>query len=185
MLAVTLVSPPREVRGLTALTRNRDLEPSGRLQTWRDAAATWKRHPFLGQGPGTVVADVAYRTPSGTLRGLTDAHSVYLSVAAQTGILGLAALVLLFGGTFVRLAGPSLARDSLAPVSPGPGSSAHVERAWPRALFAALLGAFFYQGLSGSFEETRHIWALLGLGAACAYITYGPPYMRQSRVAKD
>jgi carbon starvation protein CstA len=31
------------------------------------------------------------------------------------------------------------------------------------ALSCALIGAFLYQGLSGSFEDARHLWILFGL----------------------
>jgi len=35
-----------------------------------------------------------------------------------------------------------------------------------RGLRAAFIGAFLYQSLTGSFEDARHIWVLIGLMAA-------------------
>ena len=37
------------------------------------------------------------------------------------------------------------------------------------ALSLTFLNAFLYQGLTGSFEDTRHLWVLLGLLIAAAH----------------
>jgi O-antigen ligase len=79
---------------------------------------------------------------------LTDAHNVWLSVAAQEGIVGLLAFVsvvlfLLKGGGWFK---------SDASIHAG--------------LTIAFIGAFLYQRLSGSFEDARHIWVLMGMLAA-------------------
>jgi hypothetical protein len=92
---------------------------------------------------------VQYRDPSGNLQTLTDAHDTFLSIAAQCGLVGLAALIALIvyaaRTTFpLRL----LARDR------------NLVRL---ALGLAFLDAFAYQGLGGSYEDTRHLWLLLGL----------------------
>jgi O-antigen ligase len=128
------------------------LAPAGRFLTWSAATAEFLRHPILGHGIGIDAVNVYFLDPSGTLQQLTDAHNVFLSIAAQTGLAGLAGLVLLIGYavglTFSRkLDGPAAVRLVLG---------------------LTFLNAFAYQGLGGSFEDTRHLWVLFGLLAAAA-----------------
>lgn len=49
----------------------------GRVNIWRETIAVFNRHPFLGNGSGTLSATI------GTL-----AHNTYLSVLAETGLIG-------------------------------------------------------------------------------------------------
>jgi hypothetical protein len=41
------------------------------------------------------------------------------------------------------------------------------------ALGAALCGALLFQGLTGAFEDTRHIWVLMGMMAAACDMEQG------------
>jgi ABC-type enterochelin transport system permease subunit len=73
---------------------------------------------------------------------------MWLNVAGQTGILGLFALcylcVFLFRRTNVF-------------------SFANQKSILQTVLGIAFLNAFLYQGLSGSYEDARHLWILIGL----------------------
>ena len=62
----------------------RDL--GGRVDLWRGIIATFSEHPFLGAGSGTLRA-------SGEIG--TVAHNTFLSVLAETGLIGLTVLVIL------------------------------------------------------------------------------------------
>ena len=104
------------------------------------------RSSLTGVGPGANSIRVRYRVPSGMTKYSTDAHNVWLSVASQMGILGLAALLGLILYSLRR-----------APSRP-PGLR--------DALRVALVGTWVIQGLSGSFEDSRHLWVLLGMLAA-------------------
>jgi O-antigen ligase len=78
---------------------------------------------------------------------MTDAHNVFLNFAAQTGLVGLAAMLAIVlhvaRRTFpLRLQGFGAVRVMLG-------------LTW--------LNAFVYQGLTGSYEDARHLWLLLGL----------------------
>lgn len=119
-------------------------EPSARVLTWSSAASNFASHPLTGKGVGTFAADTAY----GSQR-LRDAHNIFLNVAAESGIGAVAALTafgiwLTFSGLRVR--------------------DGDKERAIAgKGLAIAFAGAFFYQGLTGSFEDARHIWVLAGI----------------------
>jgi len=123
------------------------LAPSGRYLVWSAALDTFIRHPLIGQGIGVDPLTVQYLDPSGWMQTLTDAHNVILNIAAQAGLIGLAGLALLIAFA-VRLGRAN--RIALA-------------------LSLTFLNAFLYQGLTGSFEDTRHLWVLLGLLIAAAH----------------
>jgi O-antigen ligase len=124
------------------------IEPSSRALTWQSSLETIRRHPVFGRGVGLEVADVTYLAASGFHQHLTDAHNVWLSVAGQEGIVGALALVSV---VVFLLKGIRWFKSN---------ASIHA------SLAMAFIGAFLYQGLSGSFEDARHIWVLIGMLAA-------------------
>src|SRR5260221_14746477 len=125
------------------------LAPSSRVLTWTGAWHTFLAHPYLGRGLGLEVADVRYLNASGSYEMLTDAHNTWLSVMAQNGIVGLMALTLVVVTLARRMRMPDLGAPSISIVR--------------RGLELALVGGFLYQTLSGSFENTRHVWVLMAL----------------------
>ncbi|MFL6769644.1 MAG: O-antigen ligase family protein, partial [Sphingomicrobium sp.] len=124
------------------------IAPSGRFLTWSAALAEFVAHPILGHGLGVDAVDVRYADPSGNLQQLTDAHNMILGIAAQAGVIGLIGLSALIVAAIRLTSGGS---DGLR-----------------LGLGLTFLNAFVYQGLSGSFEDTRHLWVLFGLLAAAA-----------------
>ncbi|MDB5698990.1 MAG: O-antigen ligase protein [Alphaproteobacteria bacterium] len=147
-----LVTPviPREVPFLVHLPGiDRPFAPAVRWLTWHDAIANFLADPWFGRGIGSDAVSVFYWVPWGLHSHLTDAHNMYLNIAVQCGLPGLAALIALILYVWRRTPLPS-------PTAP------------PRDLMAlglgfAFLDAFAYQGLTGSFEDARHLWVLLGL----------------------
>jgi len=127
-------------------------EPSVRVQTWAGAWHTFVAHPWLGRGLETNAAGVRYLNASGNLTTLTNAHNTWLSIMAQQGFAGVCAfawVVIHLARRFRLFAGP---RDGTA--------------ALRASLELAMLGGFLYSTLTGSYENTRHVWALMGLVAA-------------------
>lgn len=122
--------------------------PSSRLLIWTDALRNFIGSPIVGKGLGLPVANITYRNSDGTLSLLTDAHNTYLSIAAQTGIIGLSGLVAMI---------TMLVRSALQFRS----DDTRISIAAP--LFIAFVAAFLYNGLIGSFEDARHLWVLMGL----------------------
>ncbi len=121
-----------------------------RLLLWADALRTFAAHPITGKGVGTDPVLVHWVNPSGVMENLTEAHNVFLSIAAQEGVVGLLA--------FIWLVVWLLHAWWHSPSGP-----------WTRALGCAFLGSLLYQGLSGAFEDARHVWVLMGL--FCAAMT--------------
>jgi hypothetical protein len=130
------------------------LAPSARLMFWIDAVRTFLAHPLAGQGLGTDPVSVLYQNPSGGRAVWHDAHQIWLSVAAQTGIVGLLAFFWLTVHVVRRLA-----------ARPWPTEGAGAVRT---ALAIAWLQAWLWQGLVGSFEDSRCLWLLLGLTLAAS-----------------
>lgn len=130
------------------------LAPAGRFLTWSAALKEFVRHPWLGHGIGIDAVLVRYRDPSGSLQLLTDAHNVFLNIAAQAGLVGLAGLAALIGYA-ARLT-----------FSPNVGGSRSIRL----LLGLSFLIAFAYEGLGAGFEDSRHLWVLLGLLAAATVI---------------
>lgn len=128
------------------------LDPTQRLLAWQESARTFAIDPIFGKGLGMDVASVRFRAPSGQMQMLTDAHNTGLSVAAQTGVIGLIAIVALCA--YVLRRGWSFAK---------PSSSID----WiSRAAVIAFLGGFVLQSFVGSFEDARHLWVLMGITLA-------------------
>ena len=125
------------------------IEPSARGLVWIDSAKTLMQYPFTGRGLGQDACDVHYHAISGEIHSLRDAHNMFLNVAAQQGFFGLAAIILI--AFFI-------VRRSL-PLKPS-GTNRGILLA---GLGIAFVGAFVYQGLGGSFEDTRYLWVLIGL----------------------
>lgn len=123
------------------------VDPSVRLLAWQTSAKTFFEYPLFGSGPGTPVASVLYKDASGRFQFLTDAHQIWLNVAAQTGILGLLA-ILFITFYFLKISFTLLISK---------------EKIIQTGLNLAFISAFFYQGFVGSFEDARHLWILTGL----------------------
>ncbi len=136
------------------------LAPSGRLMVWIDAWRNFSDHPLFGQGIGGDAVHVRYLNPSGEQEHLTDAHNIFLSIAAQCGFIGLAAL----GALIVHAA------RRARPMTFAMGEAAAVRT----ALGLGLAVAFLYEGLGGSFEDARHLWVLLGLLLAASRVAQSP-----------
>jgi putative inorganic carbon (hco3(-)) transporter len=126
------------------------LAPASRLLIWVDALRNFAADPLLGHGIGVDAVDVRFLNPSGNWEALTDAHNTYLNIAAQCGLIGLIALLALL---FYAL-------RNILPFRLGHDGNGDVLRL---GLGFAFLNAFAYQGLGGSFEDSRHLWVLFGL----------------------
>lgn len=125
------------------------IEPSVRVFTWQSSAETFLQHPIFGKGTGTDTTFVIYDSFAGPRHLLLDAHNMWLSVAAQTGIVGSFAFCLLQIHLLRRT------RFRLKPTN-------NREALW-LGISLSFIGGFIYQGLTGSFEDTRHIWLVIGL----------------------
>ncbi len=131
------------------------VEPSHRARAWSTALETFMQHPILGRGVGMPVARSEFTDPSGNRQLLTDAHNTYLSTLGETGLLGFL--------SFMAIA--SLVTLSLFRWVP----KGNTEMTIRLCLLLALADAFFYQSLTGSYEDTRHLWLLFGIATAVSH----------------
>lgn len=134
------------------------IDPKQRLLTWQQSIETFLTYPFFGKGLGLDVASVSFRSPSGVLQRLTDAHQTWLNVAGEAGISGLIPLILICIAVVYRSL--PLRTD---------GSKKSAVRVF---LGVAFITAFLYQGLTGSFENARHLWVLVGLIVAVTHVDF-------------
>jgi O-antigen ligase len=125
--------------------------PSGRFLIWKAALTQFVTDPLVGIGIGIDPVHVRFAAPMG-MQTLTDAHNVFLSIGAQCGIIGLIGLgaVLAFATGLMRRGGSEVTL----------------------LLGAAFLDVLAYQGLGGSFEDSRHIWLLLGFLIATSRLDF-------------
>lgn len=123
--------------------------PSERLLAWQASIQTFVENPFFGRGIGLDSVSIFSVLASGQKHFVGDSHQLWLNVAAQAGICGLA-VVCFLSYSFYKKASPLRLKNEPRDVL--------------RVCFGlAFIGAFLYQGLSGSFEDARHLWVLIGL----------------------
>ncbi len=70
---------------------------SNRSAYWKVAGAVFAAHPLRGIGSGSFRVEWLKRRPFA--ESVRDAHSLYLEIAAELGIVGLAALAAFLAGT--------------------------------------------------------------------------------------
>lgn len=127
----------------------KEIYPSSRVMVWTATFQTFRENVWNGIGLGEDVCQVRYLNPSGVLEDLRDGHNTVLNVSAQAGILGLISILIVT----VYISVKSLRFKSL-------NSKAGI---FYNCCGIAIISAFVYQGLSGSWEETRHLWILFGM----------------------
>jgi putative inorganic carbon (HCO3(-)) transporter len=128
-----------------------------RLAHWLAAERMWETAPWLGVGPGS------YATVYPSVRlplwedALGHAHNIYLNVLAETGLFGLAAYLLMWGGIVVWLWRQNRRQQS--------GS-------WEQALMVGVLGVVahltVHQLFDNLYVQGIQLHAALWLGAAIA-----------------
>lgn len=124
------------------------LFPSVRLMIWIESFNTFIANLLVGAGLGEDVCRVSFVDPNGNHQILTDAHNLFLNVAGQMGIFGLSAIILII---FFLLKSIFMLPNS---------ENLKILKLGFGLIFVS---CFIYQGLSGSFENARHIWVIIGI----------------------
>ena len=128
-----------------------DPSSNGRVTQWRVAFHQFERTPVRGTGAGTYEITWNQQRPDTVL--VRDAHTLYLEVLSELGLIGLAligtAILAILGGVAVRLRGPS--------------------RALYAAVFAAVLAWAIAAGIDWHWEmAVVTLWVFALGGAALA-----------------
>jgi O-antigen ligase len=168
VLATAFVLPSDYVKRLSALTQvfsaaqghvPQDSALRGRLSEVTSAAMMFGDHPVVGIGYGNF--EIHYPRYAQQLgldarREERQAHSLYLEIAAETGIVGMLAFAALVVGT---LAGAVRARRSLG--ESGDVDGYHLATGFAIALLGYLAGSIFLH-----LTYPRYFWLLIGIGLA-------------------
>jgi O-antigen ligase len=141
--------------------QNADKAVQGRLTEMAAALLIFRDSPVVGIGPGNFPLEFVDRADSLGFQVHSSeryAHCMYLEIAAETGMLGLASFLALFGQTLW-----SLQRARSYAVDPALRNTA-------TALFLALV-VLATTGVFLSFAYARFYWLLLSLSAAVAALS--------------
>ncbi len=128
-----------------------------RLAHWDAALKMWAASPWLGVGPGNyaVVYD-RFRLPQWD-QALGHAHNIYLNTLAESGLIGLAGFMILWGGLALWLWGK---------IRRSPD-------AWTQALAVGMLGVLAYLAVHSFFDNlfVQGIYLHIALGLAAVMAT--------------
>jgi O-antigen ligase len=148
-----------------------------RLAHWVAAERMWAQAPWLGVGPGNY-AEVypQVRLPQWE-DALGHAHNIYLNVAAETGLIGLAAYLGLVVTTFVfvwrqRGGSPSVRSKVSAPTA-GAAIRANTDTArWHGALMVGILGVLVHLTVHNVVDNlyVQGMVLLVGMWLALAHV---------------
>jgi O-antigen ligase len=141
-----------------------DAGGTGRTELWRVATSMWEDHPVAGVGiRGYEHESAAYVLKVGDLSFVENiaerpvvTHNVYLQQLAETGIVGLALLLVLFGACLVASQGAARRFEAA-----GDRAMAALARATTVAIIGMLTASFF---ISNSTD--KRLWIVLALGPA-------------------
>ncbi len=135
------------------------LSAASRLADWRTALAMIRDHPLLGVGKGNYLELARLYNPWALEY---PVHNVYLFLWAETGIVGLLALLAMLAGSF-RAAGRAL------------GDKAGYAATFGLAATAAFAGIAARMFVSMSFVHPFVSLSFIALAGAAARLAAGPP----------
>jgi O-antigen ligase len=158
-----------DVRGLEITDAN--FAVLERMAHWQAALDMWTDHPWLGLGIGNYeIAYPSYALPLWPLP-LGHAHNYYLNIAAETGILGLAAYLVLWGSALVGVL--QVLRQTSG---------------WSRGIAVGVLGVLVHLAVHNLFDNLYvhamylQVAILLGITAASLRNKSSQPYS-ESQIA--
>src|SRR5439155_10929636 len=144
-----------------------DKATSGRLALVNGALDMFRDRPVLGFGSGAFQAVYRARQHVHSARVAAVSHTIPLTIAAEQGVVGLAAYAWLLVVTAVLLLGGLRAQ-----LRRGPPGVRTIGRA---AVAAAAAGLVLHTLIYASFLEDPILWTLLAIGAALRTSVPAPP----------
>jgi O-antigen ligase len=167
VLAIIVFAIPGSVhlQGHSAKSLNR--ATSGRVDLMRGGLRMFADRPLYGYGSGSFAERFRAREKKGEAQAASASHTIPITVAAEQGVIGLAAYLFVLVSAFRLLFGGLLRlRRKEEP------SARLLGRMVVAAAFSALV---FHTLLYADFLEDPIAWALLGIGVA---LRRGPPRAR-------
>jgi putative inorganic carbon (HCO3(-)) transporter len=147
---VVVLAAPRALNLDLGSARGADRATSGRWDLLRGGVELFRERPILGHGAGSFSTEYRRSQRVSRQKATSASHTIPLTVAAEQGLVGLAAYLALLWLALRRLFD---------------GARGDPYRAAIAACFAALLA---HTMLYASFLEDPLTWALLGVGSALA-----------------
>jgi len=146
-----------------------------RLRAWKGGFRMWLAHPILGVGPGNFTWQLGnYETAlevqelGRSLGGAMVAHSMWVELLADLGLVGVVATFALGWGAWSNLETSSREAARLAKLHPGVPVFAELQ-SMSYAVQCALL-AIAVNGLVLSLLYFAHFWILVAVGNAMPYV---------------
>jgi putative inorganic carbon (HCO3(-)) transporter len=165
-LAVVVAAPG--VVGIDTGSANPlDKATSGRFELLRGGVEMWADRPLTGYGSGSFAERFRAREHASSLRAASASHTIPVTVAAEQGLIGLAAYAAVLWFAF-RLLFERLRWTHRR----GPPSLPPLGRTIVVAAFTALI---FHTMTYAAFLEDPIAWALIGLGIAFRLTTSSEP----------
>jgi O-antigen ligase len=167
LLAIVVFAIPGSVhlQGHSAKSLNR--ATSGRVDLMRGGLSMFADRPVYGYGSGSFAERFRAREKKGQAQAASASHTIPITVAAEQGLIGLAAYLFVIVAAFRLLFGGLLRlRKEAEP------SARLLGRMVVAAAFAALV---FHTLLYADFLEDPIAWTLIGIGIA---LRRGPPRAR-------
>ena len=137
---------------------------------------TFERHPFTGVGlAGFPLAFPHYRTTHAASLALRDSHTTVVTVAAEQGLLGIAA----FAGLLATFFATTLRKRRF-------GADRRLYL-WQASLVACVLAVFIHSLTYNAFFEDPYMWVFMALASAVAtrIAVTGPPVASDGEVARQ
>jgi O-antigen ligase len=167
LLAIVVFAIPGSVhlKGHSAKSLNR--ATSGRVDLMRGGLRMFADRPLYGYGSGSFAERFRAREKKGEAQAASASHTIPITVAAEQGVIGLAAYVFVLVAAFRLFFGGllRLRREE----EPGPRLLGRMVAA---AAFSALV---FHTLLYADFLEDPIVWTLIAVGIA---LRRGPPRAR-------
>lgn len=145
-----------------------------RFEIWKAGLRMWEANPIFGVGPGNfrwVIGD--YQTAAQfakfgrSLGGSIIAHSLFVEMIAELGIVGLLAAAMLVWRTWTDL---GKVRDAIpTQITSGPITESTQLRNFADAIRASIL-AILVNGIFLSLFYYSHLWLLVALGIAVPFV---------------
>ncbi len=144
-------------RGLNKLT-------GGRVYLIKTGVRMFEHHPVAGVGLGGFpLAYAHYRTTHAAVLSLRDSHTTVVTVAAEQGLIGLAAFAALLATFFAT---------TLRKRRFGADRRLYL---WQAALVAGVLAIFVHSLTYNAFFEDPYMWIFMALASATATRVVSPP----------
>ncbi len=155
LAGLTELRHPHNLRMKLDTTKGLNKLTGGRVFLVKAGVRMFKRHPIEGVGLGGFpLAFPKYRTTHAASLGLNDSHTTVVTVAAEQGLLGLAA----FAGLLVTFFATTLRKRRF-------GADRRLYL-WQASLVACVLAIFVHSLTYNAFFEDPYVWVFMALASA-------------------